>query len=242
MKKFILTVSCIIGLLFSVTVSAQKINQSNGESYPGFSLHTSLTSFFDYDAGVNLGVGYRWNKHFSASISPTWIFYSFYSDGGSSIIPSGVRVRADVKYYFKKRRPRHPDFYIAPEFHYKYAKTKKEDLFGINCLNGQCDFFQNAVYTDVKNEIGGLVKTGIIFPLRFVKNHRWLLDMYIGLGVKQSNFRETDLPTGGSFVNRPSRGPFGGSGDDVVFVPFGVSGDSFAMPMVPAGVKLIFIL
>src|SRR6185369_14961338 len=127
MKKLIWSFEGIMGLLFSVTVSAQKIKQSNGESYPGFSLQTSLTSFFDYDAGVNLGVGYRWNKHFSASISPAWIFYSFYADDGNSkIIPSGVKVRADVKYYFSKRRPRHPDFYIAPEFHYKYTNTKKE--------------------------------------------------------------------------------------------------------------------
>ena len=230
MKKFIWSLCCIMGFLFSVTVSAQKIKQSNGESYPGFSLQTSLTSFFDYDAGVNLGVGYRWNKHFSASISPTWIFYSFYSDGSSSIIPSGVRVRADVKYYFKKRRPRHPDFYIAPEFHYKHTNTKREGLFGINLQNGQYSYFQNAVYTDIKNEIGGLVKTGIIFPLRFVKNHRWLLDMYIGIGGKQYNYRETDLPVGGSFIRLPTRGILGDSGD------------SYALPMVPAGFKLIFIL
>jgi hypothetical protein len=230
MKKFILTVSGIVGLLFSVTVSAQKIKQSNGESYPGFSLHSSLTSFFDYDAGIMLGVNYRWNKHFSASLEPTWIFYCFYSEGNSKIIPSGIKIRADIKYFFSKRRPRHPDFYIAPEFHYKYTNTKKEAEFGINCVGGQCAYFQNAVYSDIKNEIGGLVKTGIIFPLRFVKNHRWLLDMYIGIGGKQYNYRETDLPTGGSFIRLPTRGILGDSGD------------SYALPMVPAGFKLIFIL
>jgi hypothetical protein len=220
-----------MGLLFSLIVSAQKIKQVNGESYPGFSLNSSLTSYFDEDGGVNLGVGYRWNKHFSASISPTWIFYNFYKDENAKrIIPSGIRIRADLKYYFKKRRPRHPDFYIAPEFHYKHTTTKKEDEFGINCLNGQCAFFQNAVYTDIKNEIGGLVKTGIIFPLRFVKNHRWLLDVYVGLGAKQLNFKETDLPVGGSFIRLPTRGLLGDSGD------------SYALPMVPAGLKLIFIL
>lgn len=225
MKKFILSLSAIMGLLFSVTVSAQKIKQSNGESYPGFSLHTSLTSYFDYDAGIMLGVSYRWSKHFSTSLEPTWIFYSINGD-----IPSGIKIRADTKYYFSKRKPRHPDFYIAPEFHYKYTNTKKEAEFGINCVGGQCAYFQNAVYSDIKNEIGGLVKTGIIFPLRFVKNHRWLLDMYIGLGAKQFNFRETDLPAGGSFVRLPSR------------TPFGQPSDGFGLPMVPAGIKLIFIL
>jgi hypothetical protein len=232
MKKFFLLLSCIAGLLFSVTVSAQKTKQTNGESYPGFSLHTSLTSFVDEDAGVNLGIGYRWNKHFSVSLSPTWIFYNFYRNINSEKInPSGLRLRADVKYFFSKRRSRHPDFYIAPEFHYKKTNSKREDIFGINCQNGQCAYFQQAVYTDVKNEIGGLVKTGIIFPLRFVKNHRWLLDMYIGLGAKQFKFRVTDIPTGGSFVNIPTRG-----------VLLGETSDNFSLPMVPAGFKLIFIL
>lgn len=230
MKKFIWTITGIMGLLFSLSVSAQKNKQSNEGSYPGFSLHTSLTSYLDYNAGIMLGAGYRWSKHFSASLEPTWIFYSFYADGNSKIIPSGIKIRADLKYYFNKRKPRHPDFYIAPEFHYKYTKTKKEDQFGINCQNGQCVFFQNAVYTDIKNEIGGLVKTGIILPLLFIKNHRWLIDMYVGIGGKQLNYKETDLPLGGSFVNLPTR------------TIFGNYDDHYALPMVPAGFKLIFIL
>ncbi len=230
MKKLIWSIAGVMGLLFSLTVSAQKTRQSNGESYPGFSLHTTLTSFLDYDGGIMLGVNYRWSKHFSASVEPTWIFFCFYKDGNSKIIPSGIKIRADLKYFFSKRRPRHPDFYIAPEFHYKNTNTKKEELFGINCQNGQCAFFQNAIYTDIKNEIGGLVKTGIIFPLRFVKDHRLLFDVYIGLGAKQLNYRETDLPPGGSFINLPERSIFG------------TQGDHYALPMVPAGFKLIFIL
>jgi hypothetical protein len=54
--------------------------------------------------------------------------------------------------------------------------------------------------------------------------------MYIGLGVKKFNYKETDLPTGGSFINLPSRSIFGNGGD------------SYSLPMVPAGFKLIFIL
>ena len=46
----------------------------------------------------------------------------------------------------------------------------------------------------------------------------------------------------GSFIRLPTRSPFGGSGDGLVLFPFGGSGDRFALPMVPAGFKLIFIL
>ena len=54
--------------------------------------------------------------------------------------------------------------------------------------------------------------------------------MYIGIGGKQYNYRETDLPVGGSFIALPTRGILGDTGD------------SYALPMVPAGFKLIFIL
>jgi hypothetical protein len=230
MKKFTWSLCCIIGLLFSLSVSAQKNKQGSDKSYPQFSLHTSLTSFLDYDAGLMLGIGYRWNKRFSASLEPTWIFYSFYTDRATVNNPSGIKIRADLKYHFNKRKPRSPDFYMAPEFHFKHTKTKIEDRFGINCQGGQCAFFQNAIYTDIKKEIGGLVKAGMIYPLLFVKNHRWLIDMYVGLGVKQMNYRETDLPVGGSFVNPPFRSIFNNQGD------------RYAVPSVPVGFKLIFIL
>ena len=231
MKRAVLSLPGILILFFSLSVSAQKSKQDRQVSYPEFNLRTSLTSFLDEDAGIMLGVNYRWSQKFSASFEPTWIFFSVFSSAGSEkIYPSGIKIRTDLRYHFPKKQRGSPDFFIAPEFHYKYTKTQIEDLFGINCQNGQCAFFQDAVYTDIKREIGGLVKMGLITPFPFIDNGRWLLEFYGGLGIKRLDFRETNLPIGGSFVSPPSR------------TPFGQPGSGFGLPMLPGGLKLIFVL
>ena len=232
MKKFSWYLPGLLILLFSLTASAQKIRQSYEGSYPEFSLRTGLTSYFDYDAGVMLGIGYRWSNKFSVSLEPTWIFYNgFVVDRNEKIFPSGIKLRADLKYHFPQSTKRSPDFFVGPEFHYKYTETEKEAQFGINCQNGQCAYFQNATYTEVKKEIGALVKLGLLTPLPFVNNDRWLFELYSGLGAKVLKFRETNLPVGGSFVSPPIR-TFGSNTDR----------NTVHLPLIPAGIKLIFVL
>jgi hypothetical protein len=235
MKIFFKYLILLLGLFLSINVLAQTNKKAYNDSYKEFSLRTSLTSFFDYDAGIMLGVNYRWSEHLSASFEPTWIFYNgFITAGENKIFPTGIKIRADLRYHFEKRKSRSPDFFVAPEFHYKYTKTEKEDRFGINCQNGQCAYFQDAVYTDIKNEVGGQVKLGMITPFPFVKNEKWLLEFYTGFGAKILTFREENLPLGGSFVNPPDR----------TFLNFGnpTSRNTSNRPMLPAGLKLIFVL
>lgn len=235
MQKIFWPLPVILGLFFSVTISAQKNKQAIKNSYPEFSLRTSLTSYIDYDAGIMLGINYRWSKNFSASFEPTWIFYNgLVTNRDEKIFPSGIKIRADLRYYFPKRSNSGPDFFIAPEFHYKSVKTEKEDRFGINCQNGQCAYFQDAVYTEQKKEIGGLLKAGLMAPLSFIgKKDRWLIEIYGGFGVKQLKFKETHLPIGGSFVNPPNR----------AFFSLGNRRDrnTYSILMLPAGIKLVFV-
>ena len=236
MKKIFWPLPVLLGLFFSLTISAQKNKQAVEDSYPEFSLRTSLTSFLDYDAGIMLGINYRWSKNFSASFEPTWIVYNgFVINRDEKIFPSGIKIRADIRYYFNKRTKNSSDFFLAPEFHYKNTKTDREDRFGINCQNGQCAYFQDAVYTEHKREIGGILKAGLILPLFFIgKNDRWFFEMSTGIGVKQLKFRETNLPTGGSFVNPPNRNR----------LSFGniTNRNVFSRPMLPFGFKLAFVL
>lgn len=221
--------------LFSLPVSSQTNKKAYNDSYKEFSLRTSLTSYLDYDAGIMLGINYRWNEKFSASFEPTWIFYNaFYTNSFDRIFPSGIKIRADLRYHFEKKRSKSPEFFIAPEFHYKYTKTELEDFFGINCQNGQCAYYQNAVYTDIKHEIGGIFKIGMITNWPFVKSKRWYFELYSGFGAKQLKFKEIDLPVGGSFVNPPNRN----------FLSIGNQNlrNTTTRIMFPAGLKLIFVL
>lgn len=235
MKHLFRPVPVVLILFFANAVRAQT-KQTGKSEYAPFGLRTSLTSYVDFDAGVMLGVNYRWSENFSASFEPTWIFYNgFITDRTEKIIPSGFRIRSDVKYHFERRRKGSLQFFVAPEFHYKHVKTEREDQFGINCQGGQCAYFQDAIYTEVKNEIGGSVNAGFIAPLGFLsKNDRFFLEVSSGIGAKQLKYRDTDLPVGGSFVFPPQRG----------FLTFGNTSDrnTGIRPMLPIGIKFIFAL
>ena len=236
MRKYYPCLSGILILFFSVTLSAQKNNKIDVRNYPELSLRTSLNSYFDFDAGIMLGINYRWTEKFSASIEPTWIFYNGLTIGEEQkTFPSGIKIRADIRYHFPKTRKRGLEFFIAPELHLKYVRTKKEDDFGIDCQNGQCTFIQQAVYTEIKNEVGGILKLGTIAPLGFINNDRWFIEFYSGFGVKRQKFKERDLPTGGSFINAPDRGNF---------FNFGTTNDrnTIFAPLFPVGIKVVFVL
>jgi hypothetical protein len=232
MKKAALPFPLLL-VLFSCTITtAQNRKVANESADIGFNLRTSLNSYFDHDAGIMLGVGYRWSNRFSAAIEPTWIFYNgFNVDQDEKIFPKGIKIRTDIKYHFSKRKRRNADFFIAPEFHYKNVKTEREDEFGINCQNGQCPFFQHAIYTEVKKETGGLLKLGVLAPFPFARNDQLLLEFYSGLGMKIQKFAETDLPVGGSFVNPPVRN-----------FTTNASSSIGHLPLIPVGLKVIFVL
>lgn len=234
MKRSVLFLPLLL-VLFSATVAiAQNRKSVNNPAGLGFNLRTSLTSYFDYDAGIMLGAGYRWSNRFSAAIEPTWIFYNGANvDQQEKIYPRGIKIRTDIKYHFSKRRRGKADFFIAPEFHYKNVKKEREETFGINCQNGQCAFLQDALYTERKKEIGGLLKLGVLTPFPFVKNDNLLLEIYGGfLGVKIQKFTETDLPIGGSFLTPPERSNIFPTNERNIAT----------LPLVPFGLKIVFLL
>ncbi len=235
MNKNFRSILSVSFCLLSFIINAQQIARST-YSYPEFSLRTSLTSFVDYDAGIMLGVNYRWSDHLSASFEPTWIFFSpFFDSNGDSFQPSGFKIRTDFRYHFGIRKKKNPNFFIAPEFHYKNVTTKSEGQFGINCQSGQCDYFQTAEYKTQKKEIGGLIKAGLTVPLTFIeKRDHLLLEIYGGFGAKELKYKELDIPPGASFLNPPDRGIF----------DFGNDSDrnTIFRPMIPFGIKVILII
>jgi hypothetical protein len=237
MKKYSLALFIVLAFNFSGLVSAQIKKEIESPEFPQLSLRTSLTSYLDEDAGVMLGINYRWAEKFSASFESTWIFYNplFRDDFTSKPLrPKGYKLRADLKYHFPQRIFRDMEVFIAPEFHFKYTRTLRNAVFGINCQGGNCAYFQNADYIEIKHETGGLLKIGVLAPVRFIDNNRWFIELYGGLGYKHMKYRETDLPIGGSFTNLPGRS----------FLDLGMitNRNEFGYPMLPGGLKVIFIL
>ncbi len=226
MKIFRLKLFALVSTVFVFTnVHAQ----SKSTHYPEWNVRTSLTSYFDYNAGIMLGVGCRWSDRFSAAFEPTWIFYnSFSSETEAKVYPSGIKIRTDVKLYLNKRRGK-VDFFLAPEYHYKYVESQKQGNFGINCIGGSCAYFQDAYYTEIKKEHGGLLKIGLNCWFPFVNDPRLQLEFNTGFGAKTRTFRETNLPSGGSFIGGPNR--------NGVFI-----GTDRGVPLIPFGLKMLFIL
>jgi hypothetical protein len=220
--------------LFISNAEGQDNKPVTKKTYSEWNLRTNLSSWWDYDAGLSLGTGYRWNDRLSLSVEPTWIFYNPFANTGEFIDPSGIRIRADVKYYISRRKRGMPEFFVSPELHYKDVRTRKEDLFGINCQNGQCAFFQTANYTEIKKEWGGFLKLGLITQFPFARGHRWFLEFYGGLGAKTLKFKEINLPAGGSFINPPIRDIFNLNSDN--------DRNTVNRPLLPAGIRIYFII
>lgn len=217
-------------IFFIPSLSAQK----KEGVYPQWSLRTQPSSLIEIDAGIMLGVNYRWSETMSASIEPTWIFYNAVTrdDNGEHLFPSGIKFRADLQFHLPGRFLR-MKAYIAPELHFKYTRTKRVERFGMSCQNGSCAYFQLAVYKELKRELGGYFKWGLVKSIS--RNDRWMLEFYGGFGLKHMKFRETGIPVGGSFIIVPDR-----FFPESVFM--GDDRNSFFQPMLPGGFKLLFTL
>ena len=221
--------TCIVLLfLFSLLteLNAQVNLKKNG--LPAFTLRFNPLSFIERDGNVMLGAGYQWHPRWAVTFDPGYIFYRPYILGENNrpASLSGIKIRSDIRFFFDKSRSGGFTTFIAPEFHYKHTITKKWDDFGINCLGGQCDYYQRAQYKIIKKEVGGSLKLGTILPLW---SKQWSVEIYGGLGVKFKKFRDTGLPPGGTFVDEPRH--------DIFFTN---TDENKPQPIAPGGVKVIF--
>ena len=97
------------------------------------------------------------------------------------------RSRSQIRYYFRKRNQK--SAYIAGEYLFKKNSEAKFESVGYECVgsqfNQQCAYFKNQ-----KTHLGRFVSA---FHLKWggqiVISERWLLDMYLGAGIRALNVR-----------------------------------------------------
>jgi hypothetical protein len=199
----------LIAVLYATTCFSQKRSLPAEQ---GFYLRTNPLSFLEIDGGMMIGARYQWHKNFSATLDPTFIFFNPYHEPmNDASNPLGIKIRADVRYHFKKSSPRTIAYFVAPEFHYKYRTKDRHATFGFNCVRGNCAYFMEAIYTEVKTEVGGSLKTG--FDVAMSNNERLALEVYGGLGLKIFRYKEVSVPPGGSFFSEPSHQDFFGTSE-----------------------------
>jgi hypothetical protein len=214
-------ICCAFFIIHSVVLA-----QENRIRFPVFSIRANPFSFVESDAGIQIGVGYRWKRHWGTTLDPTYIFYT----PVRNLITNerdqrrGLKIRSDIRYYFNDfyfgRGFRLLNPFLGPELHYKYVSSKKLTDFGINCVGQQCDYYMTTNYREIKNEIGMAVKAGFNRPL----STRLGLEVYGGVGVRILHVDEIDIPLGGSFVILPVHDEMFGTQDGTatVYAPIGL--------------------
>lgn len=220
-RYFFFLLSCICCL----TTTAQVYQGSR--TYTGFTLRFAPLSFLEGDGNVSVGAGYRINQHWGATLDPGYIFFRPYESGENreTMAVSGIKIRSDIRYFPGRDGKR---FFIGPEFHYKYIRSRELADFGFNCVGGQCDYFQQARFSNIKRETGISLKFGTTLRL----SGRFETELYAGMGVKRKRFTRRDIPTGGSFVSNPETWNF--------FVINTREDGSYLI--LPAGARLVFRL
>jgi Protein of unknown function (DUF3575) len=219
----------LLVLLVNTNAFAQK--EKNNFSKEIF-LRTNPSSILEYDAGLMLGVRCQWNKKISVTFDPTFIFFSPWVNPNTNNEKNsicGIKMRVDVRYHFANSNRKNTSYFIGPELHLKKVAIKRVQEFGINCIQGNCDYFQLARYKVIRNEIGMALKLGFNTPLGTGGNQRFALEMYGGMGVKFIYLKQKDIPAGGSLENRSS-------GNTI----FGWDREGVAYPNLPAGIKISY--
>jgi len=196
-----------------------QFEKNNFYSGKAITLRTNPFSFLQSDAGIMIGMNYRWHERWSATFDPKFIFYAVQSQPTDTDPrkPLGVRVKTDIRYHIR-------NVFFAPELVFGYTSTRSTAEFGINCIGGNCAYYTLQEYTEIKKEAGAAIKFGMTGPIR-KKNENWKLELYTGIGVSFFDFQEQGIPPGGSFVRPPTHEDGLGTMDEDepnILIPFGL--------------------
>jgi len=148
--------------------------------------------------------------------------YIFASDYRSQIDKtSGFNIRPALRFYHGQRNKG----YLQAQAFYKRVNYTITDWVGKNCVNGVPAYEKLESFTYRKNVMGFHVVAGGVFPLS--QSHKWLLDLYGGLGFRNKIHKLVNEPDGCYELNT------GG------FLNFETNGNTISVPM---GVRITHVL
>jgi hypothetical protein len=96
--------------------------------------------------------------------------------------------------------------YASTEFFYNYLEEEKASTFGINCPNGNCDYFQYANYSNIYEDAGVLLKIGSLHEVNIVPG--LFVDMSLGFGYRIRDVYSINKPQGISYIAYDDYGDF----------------------------------
>ena len=116
-----------------------------------------------------------------------------YSDNGFTQY-NGFRLKPAIKYYLQGYKKSPHGLYFSLEGLLKRTINKKQEWLSQTNSTGQSVFSQLANYKERKLVYG----INLLFGGEIIldKEQRWMLDLYLGLGIRNKQFKANNLPTG----------------------------------------------
>lgn len=215
MKKVLILLLCVTTL----AAAAQK----NSKPPVVYKKAISISPFAlaDMDHNLLLTGEYRLKPKVALLADVGYIFASEYM---SSIKGTwGFNFRPAVRLYYGKRNKG----YLQAQAFYKMANYTLNDWVGKNCVEGVPAYEEQKEF-DYRKEVAGFnIIAGVVLPLS--PSHKWLVDLYGGLGFRYKKHHLVNSEPN-SCYNLSNGGLFDFQQDDV------------AMPNLPLGVRLTYVL
>ncbi len=168
MKHLLLV--CSLSLLTGI-VNAQNSSEKLFPAKPRFILSTSLTSLIESEGGPSVGLEYRIIDGLAIGIEGTAVLYTTFPFlYEHEYAKSGFRIKPEIKYFPAAARGKNGQLYFSLQGVYKQVRYNE---------------FSEATGTTVRKEKKVIAGSPNVGWQRYLdRSHRFILDMYLGLGVR----------------------------------------------------------
>lgn len=173
----------------------------------------------DIDHTVLLTGEYRLKPNLALLADAGYIFASDYRSNIKKT--TGFNIRPSVRMYHGKRNKG----YLQAQAFYKMVDYTITDWIGKDCVDGVPAYEKLEDFTYRKNVMGFNIIAGGLLPLS--PSHKWLIDLYGGLGIRVKNHKVVNEPDGCYELNN------GG------FFNFEMNGTTISVPL---GLRITHVL
>lgn len=181
---------CLILLLAAVTGNVQFVlaQAMQGDTGKLFLRHVPSGLIDFLDGNINIGSEYRFNDTWSATLDAGGIFYSQYFEKNKRA--TGFLLRPGVRVYPGKYK----NYFVDLQLHYKQVMYNIRDWIDRDVVNDVATYEEYKTFRYRKRVMGVHVMGGMKKYLS--RNHRLLIEAYVGLGVHFKNQKLVDEPNG----------------------------------------------
>jgi hypothetical protein len=122
------------------------------------------------------------------------ISFNSFPGGENSFRKRGFKAKLELRHYTKWVSSKYWRLYYGGELYYNRVDYKKRKTFGVDCEDGECDYFRRFNYDMYYREPGINVKAGALFHV-----YRFCIDFNMGWAARFIGYEERNKPKGDGF-------------------------------------------